>query len=167
MKTLKKISKSRRNYYVDSIAFLPFFILIITGIIMLSYHTGTPYSDTFLNKDGNFWLYTHKFFAVVSLVIIALHLSLHLNWFKKLLSGNQKNKYWIRNLILVILFLLVTLTSVLPWLILEESDTASLLLGVHNKIGLLLIVFFVIHLFSYFKWLLNMRKKVIGENQMF
>lgn len=140
---------------------LPFLFLIITGIIMLAYHTGKPYSEVILNKDGNFWLSTHKVFAVSSFTLITVHLSLHISWFRKLFSGKLKNKYRIRNLVLVILFLLTTLTSVFPWLILNESETANAILGVHNKIGLLLIVFFVIHLIGYFRWLLGMTKKIL------
>lgn len=163
MKTHKSISKSRRNYYVDMVVLLLFLILLSTGIIMLSYHAGKPYSEFILNKDGNFWLNTHIVNAMITFVMISIHLSLHLNWFKKLFSGKQKNKYWIRNLILIIIFLSTTLTSIFPWLVLGESNTASMLLGIHNKLGLLLIAFFVIHLLSYSRWLINMTKKVLKK----
>lgn len=159
-----RLSLPTINYYVDIATLLPFLMLLFTGIIMLVYHTGKPYSETIFNNDGDFWLNIHKVFAVVTVMMIAVHLSFHLNWFKKLFSGKQKNKYWIRNLILVILFFLVALTSFLPWLILDESNTSSMMLGVHNKIGLLLIVFFIIHLISYFNWLFIMTKKVFIKN---
>lgn len=162
MKEQNKLSKSRKNYYVDIVTFLPFLLLLFTGFIMLAYHAGKPSSELILNKEAHFWLNTHIVFAIITFVMINIHLSLHLNWFKKLLSGKQRNKYWIRNLILIILFLTVTLTSVFPWLILDESKTASMILGLHNKIGLLLIVFFMIHLLSYFRWLINMTKKEFG-----
>lgn len=142
---------------------LPFLLLLFTGIIMLIYHTGKPYTETTLSYDGNFWLNTHIVIAVISFVLITIHLSLHLSWFKKLFSGKLKNKYWVRNLILVIVFSLTLLTSSIPWIILEESDTETLLLGVHNKLGLLLIIFFGIHLLSYFKWLVNMTKKAFNK----
>lgn len=159
MKTQMKLSKSRRNYYVDIVTLLPFLMILFTGVIMLMYHAGKPYTETIFSKDRAFWLNVHILFAVITFVMVSIHLSLHLNWFKKLFSGKQKNKYWIKNLILVILFFCVTLTAVFPWLILKESNLSSLMLGLHNKIGLLLIVFFVIHLQSYFKWLFNMTKK--------
>lgn len=164
MKAQNNMSKSRRNYYVDIATLLPFILLLFTGIIMLIYHTGKPYLETTLGKDGDFWLDTHIVFAVISFVMIIIHLSLHLNWFKKLFIGKLKNKYWLRNLILVIVFSLTFLTSTIPWLILEESDTETLLLGIHNKLGLLLIIFFVIHLLSYLKWLVNMTKKVFNTD---
>lgn len=155
------MTKSKRNYYIDIATLLPFLLLLFTGIIMLIYHTGKPYCETTLGKDGDFWLDTHIVFAVISFIMIIIHLSLHLNWFQKLFTGKLKNKYWIKNLILVIVFSLTFLTSAIPWLFLDESNTATLMLGIHNKLGLLLIIFFVIHLLSYYKWLLNMTKKSI------
>ena len=158
------MTKSKRNYYVDIATLLPFLLLLFTGIIMLIYHTGKPYSETTLGLDGDSWLNIHIVFAVISLVMISIHLYLHLNWFKKLFTGQLKNKYWLRNLMLVVVFSLTFLTSLIPWLFLEESNTATMMLGIHNKLGLLLIVFFVIHLLGYFKWLINMTKKVMGRN---
>ena len=163
MKTQNKLSKPRRNYYVDIAILLPFLLLLFTGIIMLIYHTGKPYLETTLGKNGDFWLDTHIVFAIISFVMIAIHLSLHLNWFKKLFTGKLKNKYWVRNLILVITFFLTFLTSVIPRFILKESDTETLLLGIHNKLGLLLIIFFAIHLLSYLNWLIDMTKKAFNN----
>lgn len=160
MKRKDSLPKSHKNYYVDMAALVPFLMLLFTGFIMLMYHTGTPKSENILSRDGHFWLNTHIVFALISLVIITVHLSLHLNWFKKLFSAKKKNKYWFRNLMLVLLFLIATLTSIIPWLILEDSQSAQMLLGIHNKFGLLLTAFFLIHLLSYFNWLMSMTKKV-------
>lgn len=164
MKTQNNIPKSKRNYYVDIATLLPFLLLLFTGIIMLIYHTGKPYPETTLGLDGHFWLDTHIFFAVISMAMVSAHLYLHLTWFKKLFTGKLKNKYWVRNLTLVIVFLFTLLTSFIPLIFLGESETAKMMLGIHNKLGLLLIIFFVIHLFSYFKWLLNMTKKTFNRN---
>lgn len=158
------MSKSTRNYYVDMATFLPFCSLLFTGIIMLIYHTGKPYVETTLGQDGDFWRDTHFVSALISFVMITIHLSLHLSWFKKLFTGKLKNKYWLRNLMLVVVFSFTFLTSFIPWLFLEESNMETLLLGIHNKLGLLLIIFFAIHLLSYFKWLMNMTKKACYKN---
>jgi len=161
MKSQNSISKSRRNYYVDIASLLPFLLLLITGIIMLQYHAGKPVLENTLGQNAEFWLPVHVILAIITVILISIHLFLHLSWFEKLFSGKLNNKFWIRNLTLVILFLLTTITSFVPLLILGESNATGLLLGLHNKIGLLLIVFFVIHLYSYFGWLVNMTKKVL------
>jgi magnesium-transporting ATPase (P-type) len=164
MKQQVKLSESRKKYLVDILALFPFLILLFTGIVMLIYHTGKTYSETTFGINGNLWLNIHIVFAVISFVMITLHLSLHLNWFKKLFSGKLKNKYWIRNLILVFLFLFAILTSFIPLLFLSESNTATTMLGIHNKLGLLMIIFFVIHILSYFKWLVNMSKTAFKKS---
>lgn len=162
MTAKKNVSKSRINYYVDIAIFLPFLFLITTGLFMLAYHSGKPYPETILGRDGYFWIAVHQVLAAISFILVGVHLYLHFGWIKKLFSGKLKNKYRIRNLILFILFIATTLTSVLPWLLLGESDIAKLLLGLHNKIGLLLIAFFIIHLLTYFRWLAGMTKKVLN-----
>lgn len=164
MKAQNKQAMSKRNYYVDIAILFPFVFLLFTGIVMLRYHAGMPTSETLLGNDAHFWLNTHIFSAIASFVMIVVHLSLHLGWFKKVFSGSIKNKYWIRNLVLVILFLLTILTSAVPWLFLQESSFADALLGIHNKLGLLLIVFFAIHLLGYSRWLINMTKRVFVNN---
>ncbi len=166
MKILNIPSKSRRNYYVDLAALLPFIMLLFTGIVLLMYHSGKPIGENTLGHDGSFWLNIHIVCAVISLVMIGVHLSLHLSWFKKLFTGQLKNKYKIRNLVLVVLFLLTTITAVVPMFISEESNAAAVMLGLHNKIGLLLIIFFVIHLLTYFRWLVGTTKKVFGKYSM-
>lgn len=165
MTTRKNISKSRINYYVDLLIIPPFLLLIITGLFMLAYHSGKPYPEAIIGKNGNFWLSVHQVLAFISFVMIAVHLYLHFSWIKKLFSGKLKNKYRIRNLALFILFFATTLTSVLPWLILGESDFATLLLGLHNKIGLLLIIFLIIHLYTYFGWLFRMTVSIVKCNK--
>lgn len=158
MKTKDSVPKSRKNYYVDITAFVPFLMLLFTGIIMLMYHTGIPKSETILSRNGEYWLNTHIVFAVISFLMIVVHLSLHLNWFQRLFTA-KRNEYWLRNLILVILFLATSLTSFIP-LILDELKSANIVLGIHNKLGLLLVMFFLIHLLSYYKWLISMTKKI-------
>lgn len=164
MKEQKNISKARKNYYVELVAMLPFIAMLFTGIIMLMYHAGKPYSETVINQNRDFWLQAHIISAVISFLITTIHLFQHINWFEKLFTGKLNNKYWFRNLILLISFTLTALTSVFPWLILGETETSEMLLGIHNKFGLLLIVFFVIHLLSYSKVLINMTKKVFIKN---
>jgi len=165
MNSSNKNSKAKRNYFVDIAALVPMLILIFTGIIMLAYHAGQPYSEKILGLDGHIWLALHVWSAVLSFLIILLHLFLHATWFKKLFTGQLKNKHWIKNLLLVVLFLLASITAFLPWLFLGESGTASKMLGIHNKIGLLMIIFIIIHLFNYTGWMLKMTKRIFVKNK--
>ena len=63
------------------------------------------------------------------------------------------------NLTLFILFFLCALTALLAWLVFNDSKLGEVLRELHTKLGLLLIIFFAIHLSNYFKWMLNMTQK--------
>jgi len=154
-------TKSEQNYYADLIAFVPFILLLFTGIVMLGYHVGKPYSNETLRLSGYTWILAHKILTVIALPLITVHLLLHLNWIKKIFSNRQKSRHRGKNVTLLILFLLTAGTSLLSWLVVNNSETALGLRGIHNKIGILLIIFFILHLISYFKWLLTMTKRVI------
>lgn len=158
-----KSSKSIRNYYVDIISFLPFLFLLLTGIIMLAYHGGLPYDNETLGLDGNSWMFIHKTLTIIALPLVILHLALHFNWLKKLFTFKLKNKHRGINVTLFVLFVLCSITALLSWLIFNDSDLGQLLRGLHNKIGILLIVFFAIHLISYTGWILGMTKKLLNK----
>ncbi len=158
-----KESKTIRNYYVDIIAFLPFLLLLISGIIMLQYHGGKAYLDETMGINGNTWIIIHKILTVISLPIVLLHLALHYNWLKKLVTLKLKNKHSGMNISIFIIFLLCASTSLLSWLIFANSNIGEALRGIHNKLGILLIVFFAIHILNYYKWIVNMTKSVFKE----
>lgn len=163
MKKTNNQSKSTRNYYVDVIAFLPFLLLLITGIIMLGYHGGKPYDSETLGFDGNVWIFIHKTLTVIAFPIVMLHLILHFDWIKKLFTLKLKNKHRGTNVVLFLIFLICSLTALVSWLVLGDSETGNLLRGLHNKFGLLLIVFFVIHLISYTQWIVGMTKRILKK----
>lgn len=145
MKTPNRRSKSKSKGYVDLATLVSFLMLVFTGLIMLAYHAGKAYPETTFGYDGLFWLSAHRVSAVFTIVATTFHLCLQGSWFRKLLSGKPKNKYWMKDLTLMILFFITTLTSVIPWLVLGASRASTALLGVHNKLGLLMIVFLVVH----------------------
>ena len=155
--------KAIRNYYVDIVLLLPFILSLVTGLVLLIYHTGKPFEEETLNIVGDSWLIIHKVLSIVTFSMVVIHLFLHFNWLKKLFALKLKNKHKGINIALFILFLLTVLTSALSWLIVNDIETATLLRGIHNKLGLLLIVFLVIHLKNYFNWLIVMTKRVLNN----
>lgn len=163
MKQGNSKSKAMRNYYVDIIAFVPFLFLLISGIVMLKYHSGTSSEVESMGLSGDAWILAHKVLAVISLPIVMLHLVLHVNWFKKLFTLKLKNKHRGINVTLFIFFLLCASTSLLSWLVFADSDTGKLLRGLHNKLGIILLVFFAIHIVVNFKWLKGMTMKLLKD----
>lgn len=153
----KSVSKIR--FYIYAIALLPMVILLGTGLIMLKYHTGAPSQSLFWGQDGNFWLSFHKLMAVITTFLISLHLLVKTNWLKNFFKFKVKGRFKFSNTFLFIVFLLCMLTAFSSWLIFGDSDISGLLRGIHNKIGLLLIVLFGIHIWNYRKQIIKQFKK--------
>lgn len=165
MTGIKHQNNSRRNYFVDIIALLPFLALLFTGAILLVYHVRKAPELETLGIDGHMWLLLHKIATVFAAPLILLHLVLHFNWLKKLFTFKLKNKNKGKNITLFVLFLLCVVTSFLSWFIYKDSATGDGLRGIHNKFGILLIVFFVLHIISYTRWLINMTRKIVKHEE--
>lgn len=160
----KQISKkAKRNYYVDIISILPFVLLIITGFIMLYYHAGEPFETLVFGLNGDSWLLVHQIISVPTFVIISIHLILHFQWLKKLFTGKLKDKHKIENVLLLVFFLLAAISSLLSWLIIDDEAIQGGLRGMHNKFGMLMMVFFILHFVNYFAWLKKMTLKIFPK----
>jgi len=153
------ISKTKTRFYIYAIALLPFILLITTGVIMLKYHTGAPVESIIIGLDGHSWMTFHKIISVISMLLILLHLFVKTDWVKNLFLFKLKSKFKAANIILFVVFFLCSLTALCAWLIFGGTATAQLLVGIHNKLGLLLILLFVIHIWNYRKVIISQFKK--------
>ena len=160
-----RIPKSYRNYIYNTFAFLPFVFLLFTGIVVLRYHGGYPYVLETLGIDGYQWLWIHRITALAIIPIILVHLLMHLHWLKMLVKLQFKGKNSGTNLTLFIVFFLTAFTALLAWFVFGDSPLAEILREVHNKLGLLLIFFFIFHLINYFRWFINMTGKILGKKK--
>ena len=124
------------------------------------------YNAETLSFNGYQWLKVHQIIALVVIPLILVHLWIHGHWVKNLVrlkKGNGKN--YDMNLTLFIVFVLTALTALLSWVVFDGKPVADLLREVHNKLGLALLFFFVVHLINYFKWLVTMTKKAINKKK--
>lgn len=158
-----KMTKSRRNYLYNTFSFFPFVFLLFTGIVVLRYHGGYAYVLETFGIDGYQWLWIHRISALAIIPIILVHLILHLHWLKMLVKLRFYGKNSGMNLTLLVVFLLSAITALLAWFVFKDSPVAEILREVHNKLGLLLIFFFILHLSNYFKWFITMTGKVLGK----
>lgn len=149
----KTISKIR--FYIYGSALLPFFLLLVSGLILLKYHTGESLEETVMGQNGHFWYLIHKITSVVSLIFIILHLFVKTDWVKRFFSLKLKGAFKSANSILFVVFILCSSTGLLAWLVFQGTTTAKTLVGIHNKLGLLLISLFVIHLWNYRKMIIR------------
>jgi hypothetical protein len=164
-KSDKRLSKASRNYIFNLISILPFLFLLISGLIVLRYHSGTEYDDLSFGIDGYLWLKIHRITALVVVPLIIIHLWLHKHWLKRLITLKTKGKFGGTNMTLFFIFLFCVITALLAWLVFEDTKLGEALREVHSKLGLLLIVFFVVHLTNYFRWLKDMTLKFFRKKK--
>jgi hypothetical protein len=87
------VKKSKVNAFVDVMAFFPFVITAITGIIIWIF---MPFGGTLRNRGGAFgqqfflgiarhtWLDVHTYLGLIFIVLVAVHLILHWDYIKGL-----------------------------------------------------------------------------------
>ncbi|PKQ64500.1 hypothetical protein BZG02_06750 [Labilibaculum filiforme] len=153
-------SANKIRFTIYAIAFIPFILLLATGVILLKYHTGAPLESTVMGWNAHYWFSFHKLTAVLSILLILLHLFVKTDWVKNLLLSKLKARFKASNIILFIVFIICSLTALCSWLIFDGANIAELLRGIHNKLGLLLIVMFVIHLWNYRKVIVSHCKEL-------
>lgn len=153
-------SNNKTRFYIYTITLLPFIILLATGLILLKYHTGAPLDSTVMGQNAHFWFSFHKIIAIISTPLLLLHLFVKTNWVKKLFTLKLKDRFKISNILLFITLFLCTLTAFSTAFIFDGSDIAKVLGGIHNKLGLALILVFTIHIWNYRKVIINQLKKL-------
>jgi len=87
-------------------------------------------------------------------LLIVYHILLHWKWYKNVLQKKllTKNR---QVLLLTIIFTIAFLTGFIPWLhqLTNVRDiTRRFLLEIHDKNGIVLIVFLILHVSKRFKW---------------
>lgn len=145
-------SKGNTRFYIYTLAFLPFILLLASGLILLKYHTGSAPESKVIGFDGHFWMTFHKISAFVATPLILLHLVVKTNWVKRLFAFKLKGAFKTSNILLFALFLLCVLTGF------GSAIISNQLGGIHNKFGLLLLILFLIHLWNYRKVIINQLK---------
>lgn len=156
-------SRGKTRFYIYTIAFLPFILLLSSGVIMLNYHTGAPKEALIIAQDGYFWLAFHKTVSMVCTPFILLHLIVKTNWVKTFFLFKLKGKFKTSNIVLFLAYFICLFTAIGSWLIFSDDEITSSLRGVHNKIGILLIVVFCIHIWNY-RWVIINHLKRFGRH---
>jgi NAD-dependent dihydropyrimidine dehydrogenase PreA subunit len=100
------------------------------------------------------WSSIHKFVIVCFSLLMIYHTYVHWKWYKGVITKHLLGKN-IQVITLSVLFLLVAVTGLIPWFI-DLSGSSSVLrmlfIEVHDKITLILIVYFVLHFIKRAKW---------------
>jgi ferredoxin len=108
------------------------------------------------------WSSIHKFVIVLFTVFMIYHIYIHWKWYKTVLKKNLMMKNQI-SITLTLLFLLVALTGIIPWIVDAFGITSTIRLAfieIHDKITFLLIIYMIIHIIKKNKWFLTTYEKI-------
>jgi hypothetical protein len=131
------MKRSRKNFAIDSLAFICFVFLVSTGVIM--YYILPPGSGrgrTIWGLDRHEWGDIHFYFSVGFLAILAIHLFLHWNWIVSLVKGKKRETSGRRALLGLVGALAVLAIALTPILTpVESSGDAKneMKEGMHNE----------------------------------
>ncbi len=116
---------------------------------------GLRYSD---------WATLHRYTNVFFSLLMIYHIYTHWKWYKEVVVKHLIGKN-IQITALSILFLLVALTGFIPWLIDLSGSTGDLrilFIELHDKLALILIIYFILHIIKKTKWYMKAYKKLIA-----
>jgi len=139
--------------------------------IMTHYHMGhhgdISTTDTFWGIDYFAWSAIHKTGTIALSLVMAYHILLHWKWYKNVLLKRllAKNSQVI---LLSVIFFVTGLTGFIPWLLQSGDASESTrrgILEIHDKMGIVLIVFLILHVSKRLNWFTNTYAKLKGNHQ--
>jgi Domain of unknown function (DUF4405) len=138
-------------------------------LIQVNYHMGN-HGNIAMNYyvfgiNYQSWSAIHKILIVVLTVLMIYHVYHHWKWYKvvitkKLITKNQQV------LILSLLFVLVALTGLIPWLIdlLKGNEMLrKVFIEIHDKLAIILSVYLVLHIIKRLKWFVTTFEKMTNK----
>lgn len=144
--------RTRAHFYANLASLVPSLALAASGLILqVGYHMHhLPDSTPALGLDRHEWLALHKIAAVVSLACLEYHCANHWSFIvtvtKKQLY-RKKMSSSIASYFLFILFVPTALTALVSWIFLQDH-ARFMLVEIHDKLALLLVLIFLVHLAS-------------------
>ncbi|MDX9847777.1 MAG: DUF4405 domain-containing protein [Tenuifilaceae bacterium] len=127
------------------------------GIIMPNEYTlGLSYSG---------WAQMHKVAIVMLTILMIFHLVRHWKWYRIVVKKRLIRKKQ-QVVTLTILFIFVAVTGLIPWLIdLMNGDEMlrKALVEIHDKLSIILTLYFILHIAKRFKWFLTTFERMAGS----
>jgi hypothetical protein len=143
---------------------------VLSGFfIQIHYHIGShggiDFNNAVLGLNHSQWLLSHKISIIAFSFYMTYHVLLHWSWFKVILRKSliAKNK---QIFILSTIFILAAITGFIPWFLTLTSNQDSVrntFIEIHDKIGLILIVYLILHISKRLKWFKSNFRKLIND----
>ncbi|MFB6343910.1 DUF4405 domain-containing protein [Saccharicrinis sp. FJH62] len=143
------------------------FATVFSGLlIQVQYHIGNHGNDITnkysLGLDYSTWSVIHKISIIMLSVLAAFHISRHWKWYKTVIAKRLVNKNK-QVFTLSVIFVVVAITGFIPWIIdvLEGSEVnRKAFIEIHDKIAIILSVYFTLHIMKRLKWFLATIEKI-------
>jgi hypothetical protein len=132
---------------------------VLSGLLLqIEYHIGN-HGNNAINEQVfgvyyNGWPVIHKISIVILLSCIMVHIYHHWKWFKIVIKKRLLRKN-VQVLMLSIIFILVAITGLIPWLIhLMKGNILprKVFIEIHDKLAIILTVYLILHVFKRLKW---------------
>ncbi|MCC8146209.1 MAG: DUF4405 domain-containing protein [Bacteroidales bacterium] len=143
MKNIKAKCTERRTW----INVLLIAVVSAVSISGINLHLAAKNMETHVwGLEHGAWYMIHILFGILTLAIVSIHIYQHKNWYINLFKGFSANKKRKRGTIaLTMIFALVVVTGLTDWI----NNVPNSLLGlIHAKIGQLMIIFTLIHIYK-------------------
>jgi len=182
MSSLK--SKTLRRFIINNLLLLGALITVVSGLILqlgfhmgnhqrkdLSFHSESMAYEQVREIDPNKevwgfsysdWSTIHKTVIIIFSVLMIYHFCIHWKWYKGVFTKHLLGKNQ-QVIVLTILFLIVAITGIVPWIIDLTGGTVNsrtLFIEIHDKITFVLIVYFILHIIKRTKWYTTTFKKL-------
>ncbi len=149
------MKKSYLSLVINFSLFLVVLSTAVSGLLLqIVYHIRKLLGAVVLELNHPEWSSVHHISSLMLFVLVLIHVKLHWQWYKTVLAKRllKKNR---QVLSLTGIFVLVAVLGFFPWGIHLQSGSEAVrteLIEIHDKVALVLLVCFVMHIVKRLKW---------------
>lgn len=168
MQTGKKpTNRSDARYRTDMLSLITFALTLYSGVLLqIVYHMGHHQAEyAILGLDRAGWLNVHLAGMALTMMAIGVHLSFNAGSLKALFVANNYIRRSARTRVtfwLGVIFCATALTGITAWPM-QESPASRMLIEIHDKLGPVLIVLAVIHIWQHGSWIKKKTYEMLGR----
>ncbi|MCY1633785.1 DUF4405 domain-containing protein [Marinifilum sp. D737] len=150
------MSKGILNLSVNIGLLISSLVAVFSGLlIQFYYHVGDQdFTSVVLGFKHFGWLQVHKISSILFSVFMLHHIVTLQKWYKVVIKKKLYSKHR-QVIIFSVISVLVTITGFIPWFISTISDESTLgfiLIEMHDKIGLIFVLYVLLHIFNRLNW---------------
>ena len=160
MKNFSDVWKKQKA--VIWLSLLSFIIVSVTGmLIQVVYHMkGFPDEFVYIGLNKQKWLLLHKYTSFIVTILLLVHIARYHMWFVNMIKRKvlSNKNYYIKIMITLLTISFITIiTGVFSLLFKPSGDIHNLVIEIHDKFGVVFVIFIIYHVIYRKKRLLKMK----------